>query len=501
MGTACVAPETNLYLFPNGEVRVCCYNTQPLGLITEASLSEIWAGAARRDVIERLAVHDFSAGCHGCESQLAIEGREASYPAYFDTLPREGTTGEWPIRIEFNLSNTCNLQCIQCNGELSSSIRHNREHRPPAPRVYDDRFFDDLRRFVPHLRHAQFAGGEPFLAAESYRVWDLVAELNPDLDCIVVTNATQWNRRVRDVVERLRMSFVFSIDGMSKETYESIRIGADFAEVLENVERFREVATRKGTTTSINHCLMRQNYRDFGALLLYAEERSMPVTVSVVRDPTSCSIAALPADRIGAIHEELLGMEPSILPHLDLNADVWRREVDRIAHWATADPADLSEAVVSWTTAKISLPTEDTLVERSILGFPTRGQGPTDDSSIRAELEDLSRDGAVESIAVDRGSRVTAVTPGLCALLGVDESQLVGGLADHVRDRALTSLGEIESFQLLGQSDDRMDASVDFPSHRVRVSTTVIRDERGIASEGRILIAFLADDTAEASSD
>lgn len=103
--------------------------------------------------------------------------------------------------MEFNLSNACNLQCIQCNGDLSSSIRIHRERRAPLAKVR--RRLEDLAALLPP-DEAQFAGGEPFLGVENFRAWELIAEVSPSLGCTVVTNATQWNRRVERVLEQLR---------------------------------------------------------------------------------------------------------------------------------------------------------------------------------------------------------------------------------------------------------------------------------------------------------
>lgn len=489
MSTACIAPEVNLYLFPNGEVRVCCMNTQPLGTIGEQSLSDIWNGHARRDVVDRLSRADFSAGCEGCASQIAIEGPEAAYPSFFRTLPWQDAPPEWPIRIEFNLSNACNLQCLQCSGDLSSSIRIHRERRPPLAKVYGEEFFADVRRFIPHLRCAQFAGGEPFMASENFRIWEMVAELNPDLDCVVVTNATQWNRRVRRVVQQLRMSFVFSIDGMSQQTYESIRMGADFTAVLRNVDRFRQAAEDKGTVASINHCLMPQNYRQFGDLLLYAEERAMTVNVSVVRDPPSCSIAALPVDQIRAIHEHLRSIEGSVLPHLTLNAALWHRELDRIAHWATADPGTLTEAVVSWTTTKLTKEgLED--VAPYILSFPQAGAGPTDDAQAVDDLSLSAAGGLVHRITIDSTDLVTEASEAFCEIIGARTDEIVGHHADVLRDRSMAALGEIQDLEVLRADENRLDALAHFPSQTVRLAMVPLRGEDGWAPEARILVAF-----------
>jgi MoaA/NifB/PqqE/SkfB family radical SAM enzyme len=336
--SACLAPLMQMHLLPDGDVRACCRNAQALGNIAQQRLPEIWAGAARQALVRQLGEGCFEGGCASCGEEVAAEGRRGSYPSSFDVWSRRlgyvpSPTG-WPNRLELNLSNTCNLQCIQCSGDLSSSIRIHREHRPPLPAVYGDQFFDDLAPFLPHVRHANFAGGEPFLASENFRVWDLIADVAPDLECTVCTNLTQWSPKVEAVLDRLRMHVVFSLDGVSKDTFEGIRQGADLDRVLANVERFRDHARARGTSVEINHCLMPQNYAEFGDLLRFAEERDIHVNVSVVRTPEHASLFHLPDDELRHVVDVLDRQDAAVRPALRLNRITWERELARIRGWA-----------------------------------------------------------------------------------------------------------------------------------------------------------------------
>ena len=123
----------------------------------------------------------------------------------------------------------CNLQCVMCNGELSSSIRSLREHRPPIEFTYGDQFFRELTEFLPHLKEAAFLGGEPFLSRDASRVWDLMIELDCHPSVHVTTNATVMNKRVESYIERLQMNA--RSPTRLGPTFEAIRVGADFDEV------------------------------------------------------------------------------------------------------------------------------------------------------------------------------------------------------------------------------------------------------------------------------
>jgi MoaA/NifB/PqqE/SkfB family radical SAM enzyme len=339
VSSICLAPAMMLYFDPSGDVRPCCKNYVAMGNVGRKRLPDIWWGANRALLERSVDELDFSHGCDQCAAEVAAEGRDLAYPSNFDRYgPAMAPTRaeRWPLRMEFNLSNTCNLQCIQCNGLLSSSIRRHREQRPPLPKVYDDQFFEDLEAFIPHLVDAQFAGGEPFLAVESYRVWDMIARLNPDLHCVTITNATQWSPKVQHVVESLAMGFVFSIDGVTKGAYEAVRIGADFESVMANVDRYAAIARGNGLPLEVNYCQMLQNYHGLADVLRWAEERGMHVNVSVVRDPASCSLAAADDAELAKALALYESQYDAVAADLDMNLPAWEREVLRVRRWLEA---------------------------------------------------------------------------------------------------------------------------------------------------------------------
>ncbi len=395
----------------------------------------------------RLVGVSMSVGVWWVWIEVEIEGRSAAIRRVSISLVT-GAVMVWPLRMEFNLSSVCNLQCIQCNGDLSSSIRLHREGRAPVANPYGDRFFEDLEAFVPHLRWAQFAGGEPILAPESFRVWEMVERLNPSLDCNG-DERTQWNRRVRDVTERGPMGFVFSLDAVSKELYESIRVGAEFESVMANVEHLRGVAAGHGTTCSINFCLMAQNYQGFGDVLLFAEERGMRVDVSVVRDPPSASLASLDEARRRAAHEYLLAETGRVLPFLVINADVRRQE----------EPGGCVGrfALAGWTRPGTSGCSCAQLVRpaQPVRRCPSRcwcsispGPVPTTTPMPARTWAPLPPVGPVHSFTVDVDDTVVEASAGLGDLLGEPAEALIGPPSADLQLAAMSALGEIESYEV-----------------------------------------------------
>jgi MoaA/NifB/PqqE/SkfB family radical SAM enzyme len=329
--SACYAPFVSLYLDQFGNAIVCCQNREHvLGNIETDSLHDIWNGKQIQILRESLRTNDLRKGCAFCEKQFLMKNPTGHFMKRFDHFAVPTEAPPFPKLIEFSVSNTCNLECIMCNGDWSSSIRTRREKRSPMKKVYGDRFFEELREFLPHLERAYFYGGEPFLEHEAFRIWDMMVELGLETPCMVTTNGTTLNKKVERVIEKLPFSFSLSLDGITKETFESIRRNAKFDEVIENFKRFHRYCQERGTQVALSHCLMVQNWHEFGDYLLFADEWQAEVWVNTVSWPREVSLYALPTDRLAEVVDKLESQDSQYRSSLGLNRQVWVDELQRL---------------------------------------------------------------------------------------------------------------------------------------------------------------------------
>ncbi|WP_263374473.1 radical SAM protein [Granulicella aggregans] len=329
--SGCYAPYTSLYFDTSGDVRVCCHNwSNIVGNVTRNSLDEIWKGtaiAAIRSAVKRL---DFKRGCQFCEWHLSTRQFLHAPITKWDKFTVTSETPEWPKLMEFSISNQCNLECVMCDGKSSSAIRQRREKLPPIPRVYGDKFFEELRSYLPHLQQAKFLGGEPFLQTECFRVWEMLLEERIRLPVTVTTNGTHYNSQVERVLDSMPVGIVVSLDAMSKETYEDIRVNADHGKVMENVRRFRSYSRLNKTTFGLTYCLMRRNWQEFADFCVFCEQMECVVWVNIVRRPPHLSLYTLDADDLSQIVDIMEKQGHMLKLAMGGNYPVWENEIDRL---------------------------------------------------------------------------------------------------------------------------------------------------------------------------
>ena len=143
----CYNPFINLFFDTYGNGIACCRSHKTiLGTYPNNSIKEIWNGEKINVLRKHMLNNDLSYGCDYCKLQLNSK-RYQAIPSLNSEEYATTSNIEYPRIIEFELANTCNLQCVMCSGRVSSTIRTNRENLEPLSIPYDDTFVEQLKEF------------------------------------------------------------------------------------------------------------------------------------------------------------------------------------------------------------------------------------------------------------------------------------------------------------------------------------------------------------------
>jgi MoaA/NifB/PqqE/SkfB family radical SAM enzyme len=271
----------------------------------------MWYGLEANRLREYMRRNILPEGCELCCMQFESRNFGGLRARAFDSLADEtypeidGRFVPRPKMMEFEISNLCNLECTMCNGYFSSLIRKNREGLPPLESPYDESFVKQLEPFIPHLAEAKFLGGEPFLIKTYYQIWDLLIRLNPDVQASITTNGTIMNNRVIDILEKLKVHIIISIDSLEKENYERIRINAKFDRVMDHFRYFKDYAKRKYTTLTFAVCPMQQNWKEMPRFLEFCNEQGVHLFFNTVTHPENVALQTLKRDELAAVVDYL----------------------------------------------------------------------------------------------------------------------------------------------------------------------------------------------------
>lgn len=210
----------------------------------------------------------------------------AANRAYSPTL--DMAARPFPAVIQLQTINACQASCLMCPYPLFKNVF-------PRGRM-DDALFDkvmdeiasheEVDSFVPMLQN------EPFL---DKRLFDRIGRFKDRTGSrVTVELVTNGAFLTDENIERIRESRLdildISLDALSREAYQKIRVGLDYDEVLAGVERVI-AADLPGTSIFVRLVRLRDNMHEVRAFARAWQKRGVPVFIYTAND------------RVGAVKE------------------------------------------------------------------------------------------------------------------------------------------------------------------------------------------------------
>lgn len=264
----CMVPWIHLHSFPNGQAYPCCLSdmNHPIGNLKEQTMRDVWNGPAYRTMRKNMLEDKPCKECTKCyeQEQSGFMSMRNSANKNFgqhiglvDQTKPNGTYEDFKIRYyDIRFSNLCNMSCRTC-GSLFSSSWYNEEVKLFGPRnhpqiMYAGRtemdMWEQMQEHIPYVEQIYFAGGEPLIMEEHYRVLkELVRLKRSNVRLNYNTNFSRLNLKDEDVLDYWKLfdsvSVGASLDAMGDRA-EYIRKGTRWNEIVENRKRMIEKCPR-----------------------------------------------------------------------------------------------------------------------------------------------------------------------------------------------------------------------------------------------------------------
>jgi sulfatase maturation enzyme AslB (radical SAM superfamily) len=271
-------PFTGLATREDGAVKVCC-RSAPIGFIQDSTLEEIWNNNAMQLVRKQVLCGERPEVCKPCfdledqgvESlrQRHINGviPEARINLYPNVVLKEVLPFEFPT-MEIKLNNLCNLKCRMCNPLDSTNWTdwdkvvpfYKKENNFLVPTIENlvdkpgkyigafddtDNWWASFEKLLPYFRRVEFAGGEPLMDPQHYKILDMLKPYGKNIEIKYATNGTTLGiskgRTIYDYWPNFRSVAVnVSIDGIH-DVYNYIRGNGDFRQVEANIREIQKI--------------------------------------------------------------------------------------------------------------------------------------------------------------------------------------------------------------------------------------------------------------------
>jgi len=338
-----------MYFNVHGDCAPCWLTFLNPDSYPQKSVREIWFGETFQNLRNSLLEYDLTHKCNVCLKNLQTGNHTSVLARAYDVNEIQ----EYPTMLELEVANICNLECVMCIGELSSSIRKNREKLPPLTSPYDDAFADQLEEFIPNLKELRFNGGEPFLIPLVFKMFEKVERLNPKLKIVIATNGTVLNNKVKDWLGRLNIHINFSLDSLTDNIYETIRVNAKFTRVMEHFDFYHAYCRDNKRTMCIMVNPMRNNWHEMPEFVRLANGRNVNLWFNTIHRPKEWAIWSLSSGQLQEIQTTLsavdFGEQAGATSIATYNIGVYRNLADvQIRNWMReADERELADEAQS----------------------------------------------------------------------------------------------------------------------------------------------------------
>ncbi len=350
--TFCIYPWIHLHAYPTGQAYPCCMADMryPLGNTREHSLETIWNQTPMRQLRQNMLNNIESQACNRCyEQELSgfFSGRKSANKHHGHHIDRvdhtktDGTLEKFEITYwDIRFSNLCNLRCRSC-GHIFSSQWYQDQVKIAGPewklnnsvlnyagRTEED-MWQQLELHLDYVEQIYFAGGEPLLMEEHYRILDELERRGRfDVRLIYNTNFTHTDLKGRSVFDYWKkfasVAVGASLDAMGVRA-EYIRKGTVWSQVEQNRRDMLNVCP--GVDFYISPTLSIMNawhLPDFHrAWVDQGLIRPQDLNVNILQDPMHYRIDIAPA-------EYKLILQQKFEQHLE-----WLRPQDRLQRATT----------------------------------------------------------------------------------------------------------------------------------------------------------------------
>jgi radical SAM protein with 4Fe4S-binding SPASM domain len=328
--TFCMYPWMHFHAYPTGAAYPCCQADMEfsIGDMRKNTIKEIWNQEPIKKIRNQMLNEQSVSACNRCyeqESAGFVSGRMSANKHHGHLINRvhetepDGTLDRFELTYwDIRFSNLCNLSCRSC-GHIFSSSWYKDQAKLAGPdwkkthKVlnYAGRFetdaWDQLVDHIEHVEQIYFAGGEPLLMEEHYKILDeLVRQKKFNVRLIYNTNFTHTNLKDKSVFEYWKLfdsvSVGASLDA-SGARGEYIRKGTSWTVVEQNRRKMIEICPAvdfyiSPTLSIMNALHLPDFHKDWVAKGLI---RAQDLNVNILQDPAHYRIDIAPAEYKGIL--------------------------------------------------------------------------------------------------------------------------------------------------------------------------------------------------------
>lgn len=211
--------------------------------------------------------------------------------------------------VELRLGNFCNLKCIMCSQNSSSSISAERAQHAalfktveidPTPVENNhywetEEFWQFSEKLFKDARRVNITGGEPFIIPEVIKIIDRLLPKKHTVRLSFNTNLTRVSDKLIDRLAQFsRLAIMVSLEGAG-DMNDYLRYPSCWNDLLENLQKIKTQVPQAHIT--VNHTFQHSSIYALPGLIDFCQQQSVKLTLTSVQGNERLTINSVaPAD-------------------------------------------------------------------------------------------------------------------------------------------------------------------------------------------------------------
>jgi MoaA/NifB/PqqE/SkfB family radical SAM enzyme len=297
--TFCISPWTQTVLKTSGNLGPCCAFPSPLS-IKDLSIKEFFNSEWTKNIKNKMLNGEQIEGCSGCyqhEKKFNSSLRTKTNSLFDLTKFEEIENNTYPMELELQISNICNLKCLTCRPEDSSAFLTEDKiigisNFPANKFILDantvEKIFAELSR--EKINTIDLRGGESMMVPNIKKLLDNISNAD-EVELKIQTNGTIFDNEWYRIMNKFReVNIMLSIDGFDTDN-NYIRFPADWSAILKTISAMQTI---KKLRFSINCTVSNINLPILPKFLNWLIEEKIESGFSPVQTPNYFELSILP---------------------------------------------------------------------------------------------------------------------------------------------------------------------------------------------------------------
>jgi MoaA/NifB/PqqE/SkfB family radical SAM enzyme len=278
----CYAPWTNIHINPQGQYKLCCAGSTPLGDLRKTSLNDIVNSRKVLEIKTKIINNEYHENCKLCvnDEQRSSSSERDWYNdiAENQIIEVENLQDQHLQNLDIRWSTTCNLSCVYCSHDASSTWAMLKNI--PQERIDYSNTINDFLNFIDAnkktLKNLGLLGGEPLLQKENELLLDVV---DSDVHINVITNLSvplEKNKIFNKLLEKNKVVWDISFETI-EDKFEYVRHGSSWELITKNIRYLQDkIKDRPGHLIGITGQFSIYNALDLSKVNQYFYENNFP---------------------------------------------------------------------------------------------------------------------------------------------------------------------------------------------------------------------------------